>query len=232
MKKHLSTAAGVLLALAIALFALTALVYAAGTNAHLLQRMFLRHAPASATGLPEAEYGPVAQMTAAYLAGSEEDFQHRFTTQDGTMYLCFNRREQQHMADCAVLFRLCRTVMVASLGALLVMIGAGILLPALRRRMLRTCACTLGGVIALAVALLLWGLIDFSGLFVLFHRISFTNDLWLLNPATDLLIRLMPTSFFITYAAAIGAVWLACCLVCACIAAHLGRRLSPSNRGI
>ena len=49
---------------------------------------------------------------------------------------------------------------------------------------------------------------DFNRLFILFHRIAFTNDLWLLNPRTDLLIRLMPIGFFISYAALIGGLWL------------------------
>ena len=46
--------------------------------------------------------------------------------------------------------------------------------------------------------LLVWALIDFDGLFVAFHRTAFTNDGWLLNPRTDLLIRLMPLRFFIS----------------------------------
>lgn len=36
-----------------------------------------------------------------------------------------------------------------------------------------------------------------------------TNNLWLLNPQTDLLIRLMPTQLFIDYAQIIGIVWAA-----------------------
>ena len=48
----------------------------------------------------------------------------------------------------------------------------------------------------------------FNSLFVLFHKVAFTNDLWLLNPQTDLLIRLMPIEFFISYAAIIGCCWL------------------------
>ena len=32
--------------------------------------------------------------------------------------------------------------------------------------------------------------------------------MWLLNPQTDLLIRLMPLEFFISYAAIIGGIWL------------------------
>ena len=35
--------------------------------------------------------------------------------------------------------------------------------------------------------------------FIGFHRLFFRNDLWLLNPQTDMLIALMPTTFFIWY---------------------------------
>ena len=61
----------------------------------------------------------------------------------------------------------------------------------------------LRGMLAMAGAVLIlgiWALADFSGLFVTFHRVAFRNDGWLLNPKTDLLIRLMPTGFFTTLA--------------------------------
>ena len=45
--------------------------------------------------------------------------------------------------------------------------------------------------------LIIWALADFNGLFVTFHKVAFRNDGWLLNPKTDLLIRLMPTAFFV-----------------------------------
>ena len=50
---------------------------------------------------------------------------------------------------------------------------------------------------AITAGLALWAAFDFDRFFTLFHRIAFTNDLWLLNPRTDLLIRLMPESLFI-----------------------------------
>jgi len=36
----------------------------------------------------------------------------------------------------------------------------------------------------------------FEALFVRFHEVLFTNDLWLMNPETDVLIRLMPQILF------------------------------------
>ena len=38
---------------------------------------------------------------------------------------------------------------------------------------------------------------DFTSAFTLFHELSFTNDLWLLNPAEDLLINLLPEAFLL-----------------------------------
>ena len=49
----------------------------------------------------------------------------------------------------------------------------------------------------LTAVLVLWAVADFDGLFLTFHRLAFRNDLWLLNPRTDLLIRLMPEDLFI-----------------------------------
>ena len=39
-------------------------------------------------------------------------------------------------------------------------------------------------------------LLDFSSLFLQFHLISFTNELWILDPARDYLIRLFPHGFW------------------------------------
>ena len=58
--------------------------------------------------------------------------------------------------------------------------------------------------LAIATALAIWGAVNFDGLFVTLHKISFTNDLWILNLNTDLLMALMPLSFFIWYAGEMG----------------------------
>ena len=69
----------------------------------------------------------------------------------------------------------------------------------------RTLLC----ILAIVTAIIIAACVDFNSLFILFHKVAFTNDLWLLDPQTDLLIRLMPIEFFISYAAIIGGLWLA-----------------------
>ena len=46
--------------------------------------------------------------------------------------------------------------------------------------------------------------LDFEGAFIAMHRLLFTNDLWLLDPRTDLLICLMPEEMFISLAVRLG----------------------------
>lgn len=50
--------------------------------------------------------------------------------------------------------------------------------------------------LALLIALGFFALMDFTAFWTLFHEIFFSNNLWLLNPATDRLIMLVPESFF------------------------------------
>ena len=45
--------------------------------------------------------------------------------------------------------------------------------------------------------------LDFDSMWRLFHKIFFTNELWLLNPLTDNLINLVPLEFFIALVSSI-----------------------------
>ena len=57
---------------------------------------------------------------------------------------------------------------------------------------------TFGTLITLAITAVLVFLIagDFEKYFIIFHHIFFNNDLWMLDPATDNLINIVPQGFF------------------------------------
>ncbi len=192
----------ILLALSLTTALLTAAIYLPATAEWLMRPLMERYAPPEVSYLPAGEYEPVVEMICDYLRGDTPLFQHVFTV-DGTEYAAFNQKEQQHMADVQDLFRLCRVVNLVCLGMLL--LGGCAVRRRLDRRTFRRTLLVILGVVA---AVILLACIDFDGLFTLFHRIAFTNDLWLLDPQTDLLIRLMPIEFFISYAAIIGGCWL------------------------
>lgn len=50
--------------------------------------------------------------------------------------------------------------------------------------------------IIILIILILLILIDFQSIWVLLHKLFFTNDLWLLNPYTDRMIMMYPLNFF------------------------------------
>ena len=196
----------ILLALSMAVGWLTASVYLLGTGNMTMRSLMKHYAPSEATRLPTEEYAPVVEMITGYLKGGNDAFQHVFTV-DGVEYAAFNQKEQQHMADVQDLFRLCKAIAFACLG------GFVITMMFLHNGETdcthwRTFRRTLIAILAAVTIIIIAACIDFNSLFILFHHIAFTNDLWLLNPQTDLLIRLMPTQFFISYAAIIGGLWL------------------------
>ena len=207
MRRHVpSLLAGLLAAVSAALLLLSGLIWMAGASSGGMLTLMRRYAPSEVTGLADEAYEPVCEMITVYLTGGLSDFQYELTNPDGTTVSCFNQREQAHMADCRALFRLDRGVCLVCAGLLLCSMA---LWRFCRRKSFRQGLAWGVGVVLLPVlALLVWGCLDFNSLFITFHRVAFTNDLWLMDWQTDLIIRLMPVEFFITYAAIIGGIWL------------------------
>lgn len=223
-------AGGFILAWAVILFALAASVSGIAGNGGLLAAEMLKNAPPEKTGLPEREYEAAGRMTADYLTGRLDVFQFTFSDERGAVYRCFQPHEAAHMADCRNLIRLAMDLRwVFGLAAAAVLI-AGILIPGLRGGIARGVAAGLWSAAVVGTVLLAWGLIDFDGLFTAFHRIAFTNDGWLLDPRTDLLIRLMPTGFFISLAVRILVLTAAAALVAGVAAAVVLHRYGPRGR--
>lgn len=48
------------------------------------------------------------------------------------------------------------------------------------------------------IVLIGWVSIDFDSFWTSFHKLFFSNDLWLLDPNADLLIQMYPSQFFLT----------------------------------
>ena len=223
-KRILAALCGVMMALAGALAVLTAVINGLGASQGMMLALMRRHAPPSATGLPEEHYAPMAAMITGYLAGETDTFQYTFTDAEERRIDCFHDYEQQHMADCRALFILDRAVMAASTLLLIPLGLAAWALRPFRAWLAAGFRDGCGAALMAALALAAWGAADFDSLFVLFHRLSFDNGLWLLNPQTDLLIRLMPTPLFVGYAAILGGTWLGALMLMGGAAWYLKRR--------
>lgn len=107
----------------------------------------------------------------------------------------FNEREVFHMRDVQDLFDLARAIKYAGL-----IIAIVILVYFLYKKEFLFIGKTLlyGPFITYILLIVLALLVstDFNKYFTYFHLVFFTNDLWLLDPKTDLMIQMLPEPFF------------------------------------
>lgn len=149
----------------------------------------------------------------AFYADEEEGSARKVlqVTVDGQPRDAFNSRELTHMEDCRKLFELLRRVIVGlkiGMAALAAVLAIGFL-RFKDRRLTGRQVCRAAGLAPLLLlvplgAFAIWAVCDFNAAFNFFHRLLFTNDLWLLDPRTDLLIRICPQSMFAAMGRMIG----------------------------
>lgn len=201
-KTYLSWLLGLICAFSLMIvFLITSVEAVAYWTPHYYENEYTRYQVADDVHMEMDDLLYVTDEMMAYLRGSRDDL-NIDTVVDGTPREFFNAREKAHMADVRNLFlgglalrRLCLFLAAASVALLaLFKVPLKHLLP----RML--CA---GTVLFLGVTALLAGIIstDFTKYFIIFHKIFFTNDLWQLDPRTDLLINIVPEPFFMDTAA-------------------------------
>ena len=176
-------------------------VYNMAGDRSLMAEQMRRYAPPKSSGLPETEYPEMGRMIADYLTGRSTYFQYSYyDNSDGQAkpVICFQPYEVRHMADCRALIHRTGILRWILGAAALVLAGTGVALRRHRKSFSSGMLAGFGLTAAIFAAALAWGIADFGGLFTAFHRLVFTNDGWLLNPRTDMLIRLMPTPFFVS----------------------------------
>lgn len=164
------------------------------------QEQFLLNDIVAITGIGEVELTQVALEMIRYLAGLRPDLVLMVTDLSGQTYQAFEGREMAHMVDVRHIFDFIR-VFVCLYPFVLGLLVAYELKRKRGEALLKSCAkAVLYPSIVLLILLFAAMQVDFNSAFVLFHHLLFRNDLWLLDPATDLLIQLLPETFFITIA--------------------------------
>lgn len=193
-QKHLAAVALALgLAVLHVIILLTA-VHVVGTDADLYHAEQLKANILPGAGISDGALRELDGQLAAYLGGDA----------DALASAPFSDRETAHMADCYDLFALLRRVRARLIPwAIVLALGGAYVLR--DRSRARLCAWLSPLIVLLPLgAFALFAASDFDRAFTLFHRALFRNDLWLLDPRTDLLIRICPESMFMHMGARIG----------------------------
>ncbi|MDP6064774.1 MAG: TIGR01906 family membrane protein [SAR202 cluster bacterium] len=117
----------------------------------------------------------------------------------GILRSIYSEREVLHMSDVKDLVRGVYRLGELSALYLFAFAVAGMFFEPWRRSLHRTAwHMAMGGAVTLGLVVLvgLGVLAGFERLFLAFHEVSFSNDLWQLNPRTDYLIAMFPEGFF------------------------------------
>lgn len=144
-----------------------------------------------------------------YLRGNREKLSV-VTTVDGKKQDFFNEQDRLHMKDVKFLFDGGVWIRRWMVG---ILIGSVLLLVAFKKHekplyaLCRGYQISLGIFTAAMIGMGIWIAIDFNEVFTKFHEIFFTNDLWLFDPETDYMIRMLPEGLFFDFVVRIGVIF-------------------------
>ena len=171
------------------------------------------------TGISNTQLDQVARQMVDYFNSKSPTPQLTVDSKAGRMRL-YNEKELTHLEDVLKIVSLFHVMQIVSLILFLVL-GIAVYLRMGLNKILR--GLEIGSIIvaAFTAVLIAWALVDFDDLFLLFHYISFSNNLWILDPSKDYLIMMFPEGFFsdaamfivLTIMGLSAAVWLAVFLV-------------------
>ena len=163
----------------------------------LYQKGFDKYHISLKTGISSEDLTNVGGEIQKYFNSLEEPLS--VTTEIfGEERILFNNREVTHMRDVKKLIHLVYSVMIISGAYVICMITWSCISGPIFRFYIRPtiiiygCGLTILSVVSLGIL----SLMGFDEIFVIFHKMSFGNDLWILDPRTDYLIMLFPLGFW------------------------------------
>ncbi|MFL2665658.1 MAG: TIGR01906 family membrane protein [Dehalococcoidia bacterium] len=159
------------------------------------------------TGLNIEQLNSGAKQIKSYFNNNEE-YLDLIIVEDEIRYSLYNQKEILHMKDVKHLIKLTKfssyySAVIIFLYFLLTIITIKSLKKS-AKHLLEISKISAYSTIALLTIFGLLASINFTWLFRQFHFISFSNDLWQLNPNTDYLIAMFPQRFFLETTIFIG----------------------------
>ena len=174
------------------------------TNQALMTQGFLQFSQTSHLNVTASRYGEYAHSLCQYLDGKADAVRVK-DPDTGEAANAFSEKENAHLQDVRGIVTFLKLARYVGGGLVIGVLGymyffGGKDKKALLSDAVRGFALSALFLLAAATALAVWGAVNFDGLFITFHKLAFRNDLWLLNPNTDVLMALMPLPFFTWYA--------------------------------
>ena len=147
----------------------------------------------SKTNIEKQELLSISQQIRSYF-NNNQDYLNIETFINGIKQPLFNDREISHMFDVKKLVKTTYSTQLITGFLLTLMFCIDLIFrkKTLKRNIFLGSIITIGGIIFVGIGVLF----SFDQIFILFHQLSFTNDLWILDPSKDYLIKIFNPKFF------------------------------------
>lgn len=166
-------------------------------NLDFFRQEYKKMDTAGVIGMSEDDLRRATEELLDYIKGQRDDLDIRAVIK-GQDRQVFNQKEIRHMVDVRELFSLGTQLRNTGIVFLFVLLVAVRVLAG--KKYYRCWAggylVVIGTVLFFLAAVVLSISRDFLGFWDSFHRVIFTNDLWMLDPQTDILIQMVPEQFF------------------------------------
>lgn len=199
MEKHqynINLICRMLIAVCLTIVVFLTIVQLNAFNKNFYTTEYKKYNISSATGMTVEDLNRVTTKLINYISGKEDNLNIQAKIQGQTGQV-FGQREKQHMIDVKELFQ--KGFLVRNIGVLIVILAVFMLLKVsdntkndIYKSMFYSSILSL----IFTILLLIFIKMDFYKYFTYFHKVFFNNDLWLLNPKTDVLINMLPLEFF------------------------------------
>lgn len=158
---------------------------------------YWQYGQAESIGMSHEDLMAATDKLLLHMEGKSEDMVV-YATVNGIQREVFNEQETVHMQDVNALIRGFSTFRYLAFGiAGVAAIAFAFVCKKDRLRTLAKIVLTACLVLAgIFLGLGLWAALDFSSFWTSFHLLLFTNDLWLMDPSTSIMINMFPAQFF------------------------------------
>jgi len=179
-------------------------IYSLDKNFYLNE--YEKHNISAVTRISTEDLEKITVKVIDYLKDNEDNLNIQVPI-NGKMEEVFGEREKLHMIDVKVLFQ--NGYIIRNISLVLCGVAIVYLIAKSKKDLFRSLISAGAVSFLFVLSLFLMIQIDFNKYFTHFHEIFFTNDLWLLNPETDVLIQMLPLEFFINISVSVIGTFLA-----------------------
>lgn len=157
---------------------------------------YKEHEVMDETGMALSDLMDVTVVMLDYLKDKRDNLDMQATI-DGQYEEVFGQREKDHMIDVKDLYLNAQMIRrIATMFIFLIALYGYIRQPEALKRWLKHMKWVFASIGSVTLILGVLFALQFEKYFTKFHEIFFDNDLWLLDPATDIMIHIVPEIYF------------------------------------